>query len=355
MPSLSFTSPGAPNRLSSDPHRPSLFSAGFVPASRRLGSSHDSFRPKQRGWDSSLFRQDSLGDYAVSDGTLDDTQASLILVDEEVRQHADRHTKRLRQLQAREARQRSLLVDEERQQFDNLTSLHRTYSAIADTCVALRHSQEAKKQHHAQQSKRWSQLLVADAMADLVLQEELSRRSLLHAETAVRETTLRLQRAEANGLASHEDVFRVVHAEQVRRAFLLREEARAVEAMRIPHFIALPCITATASPKSSWGLSKYVGPNFWREVDKIDLMAAERCPFRCAADCPYVPASTRELGRAWAVASAKAARSGRAARATDGPRRRNITEVGKQRVLCAAAKSHLREATTFLPSLRVGI
>ncbi|KPI85723.1 hypothetical protein ABL78_5210 [Leptomonas seymouri] len=345
---LNFSPPGGPRR-------PSAFSVGSGSASRRFDSTRTGIRGTKRSCASSFLLPDSLADCAVGDGALDETENSLFFMEEELRQNAERQAKRLRQLQTREARQRNSLVVESMQQFDNIVLLHSTYAAITDTCVALRASREAKKQHDDQQSQQWSLQLIADAVKDVVQQERASRQAVLHAEAVVRKTTSQLQVAEARGLEFHESTFQLVHAEQVRRAFQLREEARGVEEMNIPHFISLPYITSTVSPEAGRGLDKLKGTRCWRDVDKMDLMAAERCPFRCAADCPYMPPRTRKLGRMWADAEENASRPGRGTTAADSHQQRSISEVGKQRVRYAMAKEHLRDTPNFLESLRVRI
>lgn len=342
---LSFTSSGAP-------HHPSSLSVSSIASNtHQHGRGRGVIRPTQRSLASTSLQHESSVNCTAGDGLIDDTQTSLLLTDEELRQNVERQAKRLRQLQARESRQRSILENEAMQQLDQLLALSHAYASIAGTCVALRTAREAKRQHDEQQSQQWSLQLLADAVQDVVRQEGVSRHGILHAEAAVRETMAQLQAAETRALSFHEGVFRLLKAEQVRRAFLLREEARAVEAMGIPHFIALPCVSV-AAPFSQDGVDRR---RTLSELDKIDLMAGERCPFRCAADCPYMPPRTRQLGTLWAAGAAGgAARGGHGATAsTSDPQRRQITEVGRQRVRYAMAKQHLHETTNFLPSLRV--
>lgn len=340
------------------PQRPSFFSAGSVSVTRRLDSSRGGVRATQRSWVSSSLQHDSLGDYTAGETALDETQASFLLQDEELRQSTERQAKRIRQLQARETRQRSVVAEEATQQFENLLALHATYAAIAETCLSLRDARAAAQQHHAEQSQQWSLQLLADTRRDVVRNERIARQAIAHAEAAVRETMRQLQGAAARGLDLHEGVFRLIHAEQVRRAFLLREEARGVEEMGIPGFISLPCApsSTTAATSSSWCRS---GARALRGVDKMDLMADQRCPFVCAADCPYMPQRTRQLGKAWADGRTEAAgEKSRIVSASTNQQQqrqqRGVSEVGKQRVRYAMAKQHLRETSSFLPSLRVG-
>jgi hypothetical protein len=346
--------------LSSGPHRSSALSAGSASLSRRLNGSRGSTRTMRRSWASPPQQsRESIGD-----GTLDETLTSLVLADEELRHNAGRLARRIRQLQARETRQRGVLADEAAQQLDNILAQHTAYSAIADACAAFQATREATQQHKARQLQQWSLQLIADAVHDLVRQESAARRAITHAEAVVRETTSQLQVVEARGFNLHESIFRLVRAEQVRRAFLLREEARGVEALQIPRFVSLPCVPSTTVLAPSFvgkhsgsdGGGRYGSSSAWRDVDKMDLMAAERCPFRCAADCPYMPHRTRQLGAAWARAiDPAAARLGRAATAAQGSQRHGISEVGKQRVRYAMAQKHLSETPHFLPSLRIGM
>lgn len=342
---------------SGGPKRASVSLPNSVCTSRPLTSSRGNNRLKQRSWVSSCVQQDGLAEYVVADGALDETQASLLLIDEELRQSAERYAKKLRQLHAREVRQRALIYDEEAQQFEKIDALQAAYSTIATTCANLRASREAAKQRDIMQSQQWSLQLIADAVQDVVRSERVSRRAIQHAEAAVRGTMVQLQRAGVRDLELHEGVFRLIHAEQIRRAFLLREEARGVEALQIPHYISLPCVAAAPAAlvnNTVKGASDVAAIENMREVDKMDLMADERCPFRCAADCPYMPLRTRHLGAMWNAANCSTGRSGRAGTASDGRQQRNgVTEVGRQRVRYAMAKEHLHDTPTFLPSLRV--
>lgn len=339
-----------------DRHITSASSPHSLTASRRPISSRGSTRTKQRSDIFSSLAQDSLAEVGTTDGTMDETQASLTLVDEELRQSAERQARRQRQLQTREVRQRAVLLEEEAQSMEKIVTLHVAYSTIAATCAGLQAARAAARLRDAAQSQQWSLQLLADAVQDVVRRERTSRKAVQHAEAAVRATVVQLRAAEARGLDLHEGAFRLVHAEQVRRAFVLREEARAVEALQIPRFIALPCVTTSTSGSATHSA---------RDVDKLGLMAEERCPFKCAADCPYMPGRTRHLGKLWANAGSDASRRGRAAAAAAAPgreegqqqqqqqRQRGVTEVGRQRVRYAMAQEHYRETPNFLPLLHI--
>ncbi|CBZ27003.1 conserved hypothetical protein [Leishmania mexicana MHOM/GT/2001/U1103] len=313
----------------------------------------------------------SLADITGSD-LADSTLGAPSLTEEVLRSSLDLLAKRLRQTQAREARQRTLLVEEALQHFTDIIRRHVAYLDIAASCAVLEATRNAEAQAKAQQAQQWQLQILQDALRDTIAEEEKRRKAHEQAELSVRRSLAQLQRSEVHPLLLREAFFRLMHAEHVRRSFLQREEARAVEAMGIPSFISLPCRSAPHdAPFGFGGGGKADSKQSVVGLSKLDLMAHQRCPFRCAADCPYMLQRTRQLGKRWAaaVASGEDTRATAASfrltdrRASPLPVSRlsqrwrvagvGITEVGKQRVRNAMAMGHYSATDEFLPTLRL--
>ncbi|GET88507.1 hypothetical protein, conserved [Leishmania tarentolae] len=287
------------------------------------------------------------------------------------RSRADLDAKQLRQIQAREARQRTHLLEEALEQFTDIMRRHVAYLDIAASCAVLQATRNAHAEAKTQHAKEWQLQILQDALYDTVAEEEKRRKVTEQAELAVRRSLWQLQRADVQPVLLRESFFRLMHAEHVRRSFLQREEARAVEAMGIPFFISLPCRSTTPNAPSGLGGDRK-GSTTQRvtERSKLDWMAHQRCPFQCAVDCPYMPPFTRQLGKRWAAAMAKSEEKRGASASLQLGRRSvsqlplprlsqrwrvagvGITEVGKQRVRNVMTMGHYSETCEFLPGLR---
>ncbi|CAJ1025501.1 hypothetical protein Q4I30_003872 [Leishmania utingensis] len=313
----------------------------------------------------------SLADISVSD--IPDSSRGVSSPQEEaLRRSAEHLARRVRQVQAQETRQRTLLLKEAAELFADMILHHGVCLDIAASCAVLQASRNTHAQAEAQQAQQWQLQILRDTLNDTVTEEKEARKSLELAALSVRRSLVQLHRAEAQPLLQREAFFRLMHAEHVRRAFLHREEARAVEAMGIPYFISLPCRSVPAEaafePRKGGKADVKEGVT---ELNKIDLMAQERCPFQCAADCPYMTQRTRQLGKRWAAAvtscedtrvttaSLRLDRRGaslppvtRASRQWQVPGL-GITEVGKQRVRNAMMMGHYSATAEFLPGLRL--
>ncbi|CAG9573904.1 conserved hypothetical protein [Leishmania major strain Friedlin] len=313
----------------------------------------------------------SLPDITGSD-LAESTLVASSPTEEVLRGSLDHLAKYLRQTQARETRQRTLLVEEALAHFADIIRRHVAYLDIAASCAVLQATRNAQAQAKARQAQQWQLQILEDALRGTVAEEEKRRNAHAQAELSVRRSLVQLQHAEVHPVLLREAFFRLMHAEHVRRSFLHREEARAVEAMGIPSFISLPCRSAPHdAPFGFGGGGKADAKQSVVELSKLDLMAGQRCPFRCAADCPYMLQRTRQLGKRWAAAVASGedtratAASLRLGRRTASPspvsrpsqRWRvsglGITEVGKQRVRNAMAMGHYSATAEFLPALRL--
>ncbi|KAG5479038.1 hypothetical protein LSCM1_02882 [Leishmania martiniquensis] len=312
-----------------------------------------------------------LADVSVSNAA-DSNPAPVSPPQEALRSRAEHLSKRLRQTQSQEARQRALLVGEAATQFADIVRRHVAYVDIATSCANLKAAQNARRQAEAQQALKWERQILQDTLCDAILEEETSRKGLEQRQLLERRSLTQLHRAEVQPLQQREAFFRLIHGEEMRRSFVHREEARAVEAMGIPHFISLPCVQAPAG--ATFGPRGGSRPNVQQsvaELSKLDLMALQRCPFECAAECPFMPQRMRQLGERWAAAVG----SEKGAHGTTAAARRHlcntshpsaarpswqvrastlgITEVGKQRVRNTMMIQHYSATAKFLPTLRL--
>lgn len=343
----------------------SPLAASRIGARRSLGSAGSS---SARLLSTSLVG--STGEILLSDGR-SNSQVPQTPHSEALSSSVERLARRMRHVLTQEARQRALLVEEAYDSFGDILRRHVAYLEFAKSCVDLITQRTAQAEAEAQRAQYWRLQVLRDKLRETMREETARRSALEQAELGVRVSMARLQRAEALPQQRREAFFRVMHAEHVRRAFLLREEARAVEVMGIPGFISFPCHfthadIATALPGSAAGRGTDV------TLSKIDLMAQQRCPFLCAADCPYIAPRTRQLGELWAQAvlrgeetRASLATRGigpRSASPPSGPPRPSrlwqaavptITEVGKQRVRNVMLVEHYSATTHFLPALRL--
>lgn len=254
----------------------SFSSSSRKAAERRMeGSSVELLHISERRYGSSVSETDDLGF-----SRLEETRT------------LDRLTRRMRSLINAESKQRWGIAEEEDRCFADMLRQSDTYKSMTTAFLSFQVERKMELEVQRHKEARW-QICTSQVQMEGVVEEELERRRTLQRhEERLRSALWRLFEMEDAPLRCQLDIIRLARAEHVRRSFLQREEARAVQLLDIPNFTALPCHIFTYKDLRAMGIHGGAKSEALM-MEKVDLMEDQMCPFRYAANCPFLPQRAR--------------------------------------------------------------